>query len=306
MLHHRSDTPRLESDLMRDPSLGFEPLEDCGLVRCLEHGFPTPLARWHYHDEYEIQLILESRGRAFVGDYVGNFEPGHLVLTGPRLPHNWITTGTTPYAGPLDRLVIQFREAPLRQALASVPELADLQRLLDSARHGIEFFGLRQRAQERFYAIRGSRGTRRFAEFLGLLSELADWRDYRLLSTSRIALHDPSPASERLNRVIQYVHEHYMDPIAMQDVYEMAGMSASTFARSFAKAAGTPFTSFVNRVRVAKAAELLMHSSQYVGQIAYDVGFNNLANFNRRFVELKKMTPSEFRRAARLRLGTAD
>ena len=48
-------------------------------VRTVNHRFfspslklPTPLARWHYHDEYEIQLILESRGQAFIGDYVGN------------------------------------------------------------------------------------------------------------------------------------------------------------------------------------------------------------------------------------------
>jgi len=30
-------------------------------------------------------------GKAFVGDWIGQFEPGHLVLTGPRLPHNWIS-----------------------------------------------------------------------------------------------------------------------------------------------------------------------------------------------------------------------
>ncbi len=306
MLHHRIDVPRLEHDLMRDPSLGFEPIEELGMVRCLEHGFPTPLARWHYHDEYEIQLILASRGQAFIGDYVGNFEPGHLVLTGPRLPHNWITTDSTPAAGRIDRLAIQFLDAPLRRALDCVPELSDLQRLLDSARYGIEFFGLCHQTERRFHAIKSSRGTHRFAEFLGLLAELAASREFRLLSTSPVALHEEGGGAERLNRVIEFVHEHYMDAISMQEVYEMAGMSASTFARTFSRVAGTSFTTFVNRVRVAKAADLLMHTTQYVAQIAYEVGFNNLANFNRHFAEMKKMTPSEFRRAARARLGLDD
>lgn len=73
-----TSAPRLEHDLMRRPSLGYEPGATCGIVRCIEHGFPTPLARWHYHDEYELQLIVETSGRTFVGDYIGDFEPGHL------------------------------------------------------------------------------------------------------------------------------------------------------------------------------------------------------------------------------------
>jgi AraC-like DNA-binding protein len=303
MLSRRIDGPNLEHDLMRHPSLGFEPLEDCGLVRCIEHGFPTPLARWHYHDEYEIQLILESRGQAFVGDYVGNFEPDHLVLTGPRLPHNWITTQSTSRAGPVDRLVIQFRDAPLRRALDNVPELAELEHLLSRAGHGIQFFDLARQARDSFYRIRNSRGTKRFAEFLCLLSELAASREYRLLSTSPIVINDSNQSSERLNRVIQFVHDHYMEPMDMQVVYELAGVSQSTFARTFSKATGMSFTAFVNRARITKAAELLMHSNLYIAKIAYEVGFHNLANFNRQFAGVKKMTPSEFRRTALLRLG---
>ena len=86
----RQRQPELEHDYSRSPALGYEPPET-GFIRCLSHGFPTPLARWHYHDEYELHLIVASSGKAFVGDYIGYFQPGHLVLTGPRLPHNWIS-----------------------------------------------------------------------------------------------------------------------------------------------------------------------------------------------------------------------
>ena len=60
-------------------------------IRYLEHGWPTDLCRWHAHEEYELHLIVETRGKAFVGNFIGNFEPGSLFLTGPNLPHNWVT-----------------------------------------------------------------------------------------------------------------------------------------------------------------------------------------------------------------------
>ena len=54
----RQIKPELEHELVRSPNMGYESSTDVGFVRCLAHGFPTPLARWHYHDEYELHLSL--------------------------------------------------------------------------------------------------------------------------------------------------------------------------------------------------------------------------------------------------------
>jgi AraC-like DNA-binding protein len=78
-------------------------------------------------------------------------------------------------------------------------------------------------------------------------------------------------------------------------------MSESYFSRFFRKATGNRFSDFVNRIRISKACELLAHSDQYITTICYDVGFNNVANFNRRFFDHKQVTPSDYRKQARER-----
>jgi len=69
-------------------------------IRYLEHGWPTDLCRWHAHEEYELHLIVETRGKSFVGDHIGDFKAGDLFMTGPNLPHNWITEWRRRHSSP--------------------------------------------------------------------------------------------------------------------------------------------------------------------------------------------------------------
>ena len=299
----RARPPELEHDIGRTPTLGYEPPGSYGHVRCLEHGVPNPLVRWHYHDEYELHLIVATRGKVFVGDYIGHFEPGHLVLTGPRLPHNWISIDVPPEGVAQRDMVIQFPDAPLRQAAALIPELAEALPVLERARNGIEFFGLSAATRERFARLRSAQGLARFAEFAALLGELARCNDYRLLSTVQLQSFEDDASLARTSGVVAYLTEHYREDFSMADVAARLGMTESSFSRYFRRATGNSFTDFVNRLRINRACQLLMETDRYITNVCYDVGFNNVANFNRRFLQLKGMTPKEFRRQAEARFG---
>ena len=299
----RQRQPELESEFARSPDLGYEAPEDVGWVRCLAHGFPSPLARWHCHDEYELHLIIGTSGKAFVGDWIGPFQPGHLVLCGPRLPHNWISLDA-PESGVAERdLVIQFRRDPFEKAARDIPELASTEQLLERARHGIEFFGLSQRAREHWDHVKGAKGLRRLAAFFEYLSDLADCTDYRLLSSVQIKGTAAEAETDLINLIVSRITDDVAEPISMAVVAADLGMSESRLSRFFRRATGNSFTDFVNRVRINNACHLLMQTDHFVTDICYQAGFNNVANFNRRFLEIKGMTPSEFRRQADRRFG---
>ena len=299
----RSRTPELEHDFGRDPTLGYEPAGSYGYVRCLEHGFPNKLVRWHYHEEYELHLILQTRGKVFVGDYIGYFEPGHLVLTGPRLPHNWISTDVGPEGVAQRDMVLQFPGEPLVRAAELIGDLRDLLPLLERARLGIEFFGMTALAIERLQAIKRLHGVKRFSEFLGFLGELSECTDYRLLSSMPLQSFDDDKSLAQISTIVDYITANATESFSMGELAQRVGMSESQFSRYFRRATGNTFTDFVNRLRIARACQLLMETDRYISTVCYDSGFNNVANFNRRFLEVKGMTPKEYRRHGEDRFG---
>lgn len=299
----RQRQPELELDVARSPALGYEAPEDTGFVRCVAHGFPTRLARWHFHDEYELHLIVATSGKAFIGDWIGPFEAGHLALCGPRLPHNWISTDLPEGGVALRDLVIQFRHEPIAHAAEQIPELAEVMALLERARHGVEFFGLSERAQSHWHAVKGAHGIERLAAFVAYLRDLARCTDYRLLSSVRMQGEHDEHDNDRVNVLLNRIMRDYAQPLSAADIAAEIGMSESRFSRFFRRATGNTFTDFVNRIRVNRACQLLMETDGLVTHICYEVGFNNVANFNRRFLEFKGLTPSEFRRQADRRFG---
>jgi len=299
----RHRQPELEHEHARSPALGYEAPEDVGFIRCLSHGFPTPLARWHHHDEYELHLINATSGKAFVGDWIGPFQPGHLVLVGPRLPHNWVSMDLPEEGVPQRDLVVQFQHEPIVQAARHIPELAEALPMLERARLGIEFFGMGDTAEAHWLRMKNSRGLLRFAAFSELLAKLAHCTDYRLLSSVQMQSAGDADQIDDINAVVSRLTDNVAHELSAAQLAAELGMSESRFSRFFRKATGNTFTDFVNRVRVNRACQLLMDSDRLVTHICYEVGFNNVANFNRRFLEIKGMTPTEFRRQADTRFG---
>jgi AraC-like DNA-binding protein len=303
MTHARQRSPALESAFDRDTRLGYEDNVGSSVVRYLEHGIPNPLVRWHYHEEYELHLIVATSGKVFVGDYIGQFQPGHLVLTGPRLPHNWISSTASDQPVPRRDVVLQFPHGPIAEAAERFPELRDALPMLERASHGIEFFGLSEFALQRFARIKECRGLRRLSEFMSLLDALVHCADYRLLSSVQLQSYEDDASLARLAGILNHLTENCSQPFSMADLAREVGMSESQFSRYFRRATGNSFTDFVNRLRISKACQLLIETDRYITNVCYDAGFNNVANFNRRFLEIKGVTPKTYRQQARERFG---
>ena len=272
-----------------------------GAIRYLEHGIPHWRVRWHYHDEYELHLIVATTGKMFIGDYVGSFESGCLVLTGPRLPHNWISQTAPGESCALRDRVVHFDHDTIVSAAALLPELRTLLPLMERANSGIEFSGLSQSAERYMIQIKESSGAERLGYFCTFMDELARSQDYRLLSTAQIELPATEDLQKKVDRVVNFAVEHYQDRITLAQAAALVGMSEGYFSRFFHQVTGNCFSDFVNRIRISKACDLLSRTNMLITNISGEVGYNNVANFNRRFHQYKNMTPSHYRKQTRQR-----
>jgi AraC-like DNA-binding protein len=267
--------------------------------------YPRNPSVWNYHPEFEIHLIRHSSGLCFIGDYIGNFGAGQLVLVGSNLPHHWITPalGAGKIIG--REIVIQFDPARIGAAAATFPEFECTGSVFERAACGVEFLG--NTAKEGARVIEAMGSVPHLAR-LGLLAELlalmADSKESRTLATPKlVANFQPGLRSDikPLEAAFAYVQTHYRERATLFDAAAVAGMSESAFSRFFKKQTGNTYTHHIVTLRVLAAKKLLAETTQAITAICYDSGFSNVSNFNRTFLSRIGMTPSQYRKAAHRR-----
>jgi len=269
-------------------------------IRYLEHGWPTDLCRWHAHEEYELHLVVETRGKAFVGDYIGDFTAGDLFMTGPNLPHNWITDQVWSEPVEIRDMLIQFSHDSVEKLAEGFPEFSQVLQLLQLAESGIFFEGFNATfARGHMESIRDNRGAERILAFVRFLVRLNEHAEKKTLSVSKLIQPEGGSKQARIAQVVDHITKNYFEVFSVAQAATMANMTEITFSRNFHAVTGHSFIDFLNRIRIGQACGMLYASDDQITSIAQEAGFKNLANFNRHFLKVRGMTPSEYREIAR-------
>jgi AraC-like DNA-binding protein/ligand-binding sensor protein len=105
----------------------------------------------------------------------------------------------------------------------------------------------------------------------------------------------------------EYIDKHKTEELSLANVAKAAGASVFHFCKVFHKTTGLKFTDYVARVRLEDARTRLLNPNLRISEIAYDVGFQSLTQFNRTFKRVFGQSPSDFRArlCSRKRTGKA-
>ncbi|WP_412070989.1 GH39 family glycosyl hydrolase [Paenibacillus alvei] len=100
---------------------------------------------------------------------------------------------------------------------------------------------------------------------------------------------------KRLNRVLQYVDQHYKEKLTLQTMADQEHLSLHYFSHFFSDKIGIPFQKYLTLVRLEKAQAELATTTKSITEIALDCGFANVKLFNKYFKEKYNRTPSAYR-----------
>jgi AraC-like DNA-binding protein len=99
-----------------------------------------------------------------------------------------------------------------------------------------------------------------------------------------------------LRRARDHVDRHYTEPLDLEAIAAVAGISKYHFQRLFTATYGVSPAAHLSRRRVERAQDLLRATNLTVTEVCHAVGFSSLGSFSSRFRELVGESPSEFQR----------
>ena len=249
----------------------------------------------HFHEDYELNLTLNVRGKRILGNLVEDFTEKDLVITTPNVLHCYKRDDAFLNTR-CEVVVIQFPKELPSWGIFDTDQLRDIRNMLCQPAPGLKFSEETAEAvRERLLRLPTVEGFEGGQLFLDILHELA-CADRTQVELIGVQSSDSSfPHSRRINRIVQFVEKNYNRKISLEDVGEQVGMSASSVSRFFKKRTRHNFWDYLNGFRIDRAAQMMIETEHTISEISYACGFNNISNFNRVFRERIGTTPSDYR-----------
>jgi AraC-like DNA-binding protein len=250
---------------------------------------PRYLMTFHWHKEYEIVRVLKGTFPLSLGGYLYHISAGECIIIPSGVIHGgtpqdcWyecvlfdpaiLEVGSNHISTPLLQRIISREEIPelfVWPAGSMIASIAGhLSEIMTSRPPGYELA-----AQGYFYLI--------FSELI---------RSEVLVPAEKEKL---NPSGKSVKKVLDYISEHYVEQIRLEDMASLAGMNPNYFCGLFKSFTGQSPLSYLNYYRIECASEMLAARDITIPEAAEQCGFRDVGYFTRCFKKQKGMTPSKY------------
>lgn len=103
------------------------------------------------------------------------------------------------------------------------------------------------------------------------------------------------PFDDTVARILEYMDEHLCEELTLERVARAVGVHPVTVSKMFSKHAGVGFQYYLQYQRCTHAATLVKSTDKSFARIAYDSGFGSIRSFNRAFLKIYGVTPTQYR-----------
>jgi len=247
----------------------------------------------HQHKEVQISFIAKGTGTLIVGDKLNEYRTNDIFVIGEYVPHVFksdplVQTESLMYT-------LFFDKKCLESNFFYLSESMDIQEFFDRAVMGIKVQTKKAQLADIFGQLKDQNKIERIASLLHIINTI-NQAETISLSNYKYQRKYTDKEGKRMNVVFNHVIENYQNTISLEEISEKANMSKNAFCRYFKKRTNKTFIQFLIEIRIDQACKLLYKfHERSIATIAVQCGFQNTANFNRKFKKLKGVTPSQFR-----------
>ncbi|MDQ6842758.1 MAG: AraC family transcriptional regulator [Bacteroidota bacterium] len=252
----------------------------------------------HSHPNYEMNFVIKGNGTRYIGNNIGDFEEGDLILLAPSVPHRWQNTSKKQHD--YSSLVIQWGENFLGRDWLSTPEFKDIRRLLELSVKGIKFdkyIGKEIKKKQSDLLVLPP--FEKLVLLLQLLNELAKSNEFKILCDEEFSFNNHIPNS-RLDIICNFIKEKYSEKITLANAATLVNMSEGAFSKFFSQTTKKPFFSFLNEYRIKMARKFLSETDMRANEIGYACGYECLQFFYRQFMKYAECSPQTYRKKSQI------
>ncbi|HVI44742.1 MAG TPA: AraC family transcriptional regulator [Chitinophaga sp.] len=249
----------------------------------------------HRHEEIQLTWVQQGHGTLIADNNMHTFRPNDIFWIGSNQPHVFKSEMGSGKKG-VEALTLFFNPDGKLAPLLELPEFKKIKSFITQYSGGFKVpETAAAEVASQMQEVHELQGISRFQSFTGLLQLFSTIREPQpLISGSRLSVANEQEGI-RIAYIYNYIMQHFDKDISLEDIAREAHMTPQAFCRYFKKHTRLTFVSFLNEVRINEACKQLADGSfDSIATIAYNCGFNSIANFNRVFKGITGKSPRSY------------
>ncbi len=240
----------------------------------------------HWHDCFEIELILEGKAVQELNGVHYEMESGTLYMLNPTDFHSVKSDGAVVYN-------IMFREEVLDETV--------LQKILGVEKNIVFELSKQEMQNIQFMMSQMHQEFTEVSDYSDLL--IKNYMECLLMMILRkcefIKDDKKSSMNDSIRKALLYIHSRFRENPTLVQVAEIAGFNKNYFSGLFHETTGKTYKEYLNALKLEHSKKLVITSNLPITEICFAVGYSSLTNFLRVFKSYYGVSPAAMRKAHR-------
>lgn len=246
----------------------------------------------HQHEEIQLCAVIKGEGSIVVGDSINEYKSGDILIIGSNLPHVFKSDTSNCKSSFMQTLF--FTKTSFGEQFFELGDFIEIQKLFSISESGGTVISNKENILMLFISLKKASSLERFILFLNIVNQLLK-AEIKPLSKFIYQKKYSDNEGKRMSNIMEFTMNNFNKEIDLDTIAGVSNMTPNAFCRYFKQRTNKTYFQFLIEVRIENACRLLKNKDLLITEVSEKSGFKNISNFNRKFKDIKRITPSKYR-----------